>query len=151
MEANTYPDPRVSRYVNEFAIPVQFNVVEDPGATARYHSFWTPTVMLYDVDGNEYRRSYGMLTPERFLSEMSLGYALRFLHSGQFEKTLEKVEDALEYTRADPLRHAENYYWLGVAKYRATDDPDGLGEGWQELRSHYPDSDWARKTDFFFD
>ncbi|MCL5103963.1 MAG: hypothetical protein M1133_07610 [Armatimonadetes bacterium] len=150
MRDNTYPDPRVSRLINQSTVPVQFNIVEDPGAMLRYHSFWTPTMMLQDADGVEYRRSYGALSPEAFLAEFSLGKALRYLHSGNFRKAIDLLEHARNYTAVHPERNAENHYWLAVGKYRATDDPAELEHGWQELRAKHPSSDWARKTDFSF-
>ncbi len=53
MKEHTFPDPRVTRMINEFVVPVQFNVVEDPGAMRRFHSHWTPCAMLQDSDGSE--------------------------------------------------------------------------------------------------
>jgi tetratricopeptide (TPR) repeat protein len=146
MEANTFPDPRVSRFINEHTVPVQFNVKDDPGAWARYHSFWTPTVILRDVDDAEYRRSVGPLNSDQFLAEFSLGYALRFFNSGQFEKSIQELESSLEYTHAWPSRHAENLYMLAAARYEASGKDEDLMSTWEELRSKYPDSSWACKS-----
>jgi len=146
MEANTFPDPRVSRFINEHMIPLQFNVKEDPGAWLRYHAFWTPAAMLQDADGAEYRRSTGSLNPEQFLAEFSLGHALRFFNSGRFERSITEFENALEYTRAWPSRHAENLYMLGAAKYEASEDWQGLLDIWKELRAKYPNSSWTCKS-----
>ena len=152
MGANTYPDPRVSRFINEHTIPVQFNVKEDVGAPFRYHAQWTPAIFYQDVDSNEFRRSFGPLNPDQFLAEFSLAHALRFYHSGQFDKSAELLEHALEYTKSDPLRHAENLYWIGPAKYEGSGTLDDLTIGFKKLQQAYPDSDWAKKTvQFKFD
>lgn len=146
MGAYTYPDPRVSRYINQFTIPVQFNVKQDVGAKSRYHAEWTPAIIYQDVEGNEFRRSFGPLNPDQFLAELSLAHALRFYHSGQFEKSVELFEHALEHTKTDPMRHAENLYWIGPAKYESSDDVDQLMAGFRKLQETYPDSDWAKKS-----
>ena len=117
MAMHTYPDPRVTRFINDFAVPVQFNAKEDPGAHLRYHAFWTPCLILQDVDGNEHRRSIGPLTAEQFLAEFSLAYGLRFLNTGNFGKAIELLQEALNHTPALPARHAENIYFVGVAKF----------------------------------
>lgn len=147
MGANTYPDPRVSRFINEHTIPVQFNVKEDVGAPFRYHAHWTPAVMWQDVEGNEYRRSYGSLNPDQFLAEFALARALRFYHGGQFDRSVELFEQALEHTEHDPVRHAENLYWIAAAKYESsTGTADDLMAGWKKLQDAHPDSDWAKRS-----
>lgn len=146
MAANTYPDPRVSRFISQYTIPVQFNVSQDVGAPSRYHARWTPAIMFADVDGNEYRRSFGPLNPDQFLAEFSLAYALRFYHSGQFEQSVELFEQALEYTMSDPIRNAENLYWIGPAKYEGSGSVDDLMAGFKKLQEAYPNSDWTKKT-----
>jgi tetratricopeptide (TPR) repeat protein len=102
--------------------------------------------MYQDVDGNEFRRSYGPLNGDQFLAEYWLAHGLRFFHSGQFEKAVEVFEQALDYTKSDPLRHPENLYWIGPAKYEATDDVDALMAGFKRLQETYPDNDWTKKT-----
>lgn len=147
MGANTYPDPRVSRFINEHTVPVQLNVKEDVGAPFRFHAQWTPAIMYQDVDGNEFRRSFGSLNADQFLAEFSLARAHRHYHSGQFDKSVELFEQALEYTKFDPMRHAENLYWIGPAKYEgSTGTADDLMAGLAKLQETYPDSDWAKRS-----
>lgn len=146
MEANTFPDPRVSRFINQHMIPVQFNVKEDVGAPSRHHAQWTPASMYQDVEGNEFRRSYGPLNADQFLAEYWLAHGLRFFHSGQFDKSVEVFEQALDYTKSDPLRHPENLYWIGPAKYEATGSVDALMAGFKKLQEIYPGNDWTKKS-----
>ena len=146
MAMHTYPDPRVTRFINDFAVPVQFNVKEDPGAHLRYHAFWTPCLILQDVDGNEHRRSIGPLSPEQFLAEFSLGYGLRFLNTGNFGKAVELLQEALNHTPALPARHAENIYFMGVAKFELDGKVQHLSTEWEKLASQYPDSEWTAKS-----
>ena len=147
MAANTYPDPRVSRFINEFMVPVQFNVKEDPGAWARYHGYWTPCIILQDVDDVEYRRSVGPLDAEQFLAEFALGRGLRYVNSGHFDKGAAILEEALQYTQSVPLRHAENLYWLAVARFEAPGgDLQDLLDTWEQLRTQHPGTEWDSKT-----
>ena len=146
MGANTYPDPRVSRFINEHTVPVQFNVKEDIGAPARYHAQWTPALFYQDVEGNEFRRSFGSLNADQFLGEFSLALAYRFYHSTRFDKSVELFERALDYTKFDPVLHAENLYWIGPAKYEGSGSVDDLMAGWKKLQQTYPDSEWAKKS-----
>lgn len=146
MAANTYPDPRVARLVNEFAVPVQFNVAEDPGARARYHGYWTPCMSYQDADGAEYRKSFGSLNAEQFLAEFSLARGLRFVNSGRFEEGVDPLEQALTYTETVPLRHAENLYWLAVARFEASGRVEDLLGGWEQVQRLHPDTEWDSKT-----
>ena len=146
MAANTYPDPRVSRFINLHTIPVQFNVKEDPGAWARYHCYWTPCIIYQDVDGAEYRRSVGPLNVDQLLAELALARGLRYVNSGRFDKGIETLEEAVRYTEAVPLRHAENLYWLAVARFESTGELQDLLSTWEELRSRYPNTEWDSKT-----
>ncbi|NLN79519.1 MAG: hypothetical protein GX141_11440 [Armatimonadetes bacterium] len=146
MGANTYPDPRVSRMINEYVIPVQFNVKLDEDAPVRYHAQWTPAIIYEDAEGNEYRRSFGPLNAEQFLAEFALAHALRYYHSGQFEKSIELLEKALEHTKDDPLRYPENLYWIGPAKYESSGNVDELIQGFKALQRACPDNDWTKRS-----
>ena len=146
MEANTYADPRVSRLISELTIPVQFNVKEDVGAPSRYHAQWTPAIIYQDEEGTEFRRSFGSLSADQLLSELALAHALRYYHSKLFDKSAELFEQALEYTKADSLRHPENLYWIGPAKYEGSGTLQDLLDGFRKLQEAYPDSDWTRKS-----
>ena len=147
----TYADPRVIGFINEFTIPVEFSVSEDPGVQLRFRSFWTPTVIYCDSDGHEHRRTYGCLDPERFLAEFSLARGLRYLNTGRFRKALEALQEAVSHTTAEPDTHAENLYWLGVARYRVSGNVHELEEEWRALRHTHPTSAWSRRTGFFFE
>ena len=146
MAERTYPDPRVTRFVNEIAVGVRFNVKEDPGAQLRYHAFWTPCLMLQDVEGNEHRRSVGSLNPEQFLAEFALAYGLRFLNTGHFGKAVEALEDALDHTARVEVRHAENLYFLAVAEFELSGNAQELLGMWEKLRLEHPETEWAAKS-----
>jgi len=141
---NTYPDPRVSRFINEHTVPCS-SMSKRYRRTGRYHAQWTPALFYQDVEGNEFRRRSGRSTgpiPGRVLACL----AHRFFHSGQFDKSVEMFEQALDYTRFDPTLHAENLYWIGPAKYEGSGSVDDLMAGWKKLQQRYPDSEWRRRA-----
>ncbi|NLN76778.1 MAG: hypothetical protein GX139_10775 [Armatimonadetes bacterium] len=146
MEAYTYPDPRVSRLINQHVVAVQINVKENPDAPARYHAQWTPAIMYQDATGREFRRSFGPLNADQFLAEFAMAHALRHYHDSHFEKSIALLENALEYTKIDPERHAENLYWIGPAKYEHSGDVDELIAGFKVLQRTYSNSDWAKRS-----
>ncbi len=150
MRTITYLDPRVIVFVDRFTIPVEFSVAEDQGAQIRFHSFWTPTAIYCDPDGQEHRRTYGCLDPQRFLAEFWLARGLRFLQTGHFRQAAEIFDDAVEHTSVEPDTHAENLYWIAVARYRASGNVQELEAEWRILRREHPTSSWTRRTDFYF-
>src|SRR5438094_509786 len=57
MGAVTYPNPAVERYSEQYFIPVQFNVVDEPEVLTQFDTPWTPTAIVQDAEGREARRS----------------------------------------------------------------------------------------------
>lgn len=148
MGAVTYPNPEVARYIDQHFIPVQFNVVEQPEVIDRFNSAWTPTLIVQDADGREYRRSLGYLDPARFLGEMALARLLQSVHRRDLPAANERGKEALERTKGDPAREPEALYFASVAAYKAANDADKLVEGWNSLMDRFPESDWAKKAEF---
>lgn len=148
MDAVTYPDPEVARFIGEQFIPVQFNVVEQPEVMEQFHTPWTPTLIVQDADGQEHRRSQGYLDPARFLGEMSLARLKDAIDRRDFQAAVQRAPDVLRRTAGDPARQPEAIYWSAVADYKASGDPGRLLAGWNRLLDEFADSDWARKVEF---
>jgi hypothetical protein len=148
MGAVTYPDPEVERYIHDHFVPVQCNVVEQPEAMDRFHTPWTPTLIVQDADGREYRRSQGYLDAGRFLGEMALARLKEAIDRRDFRTAQERSPEALQRTDGDPSRHPEACYWSAVAAYKATNDASHLLAGWNRLLEEFPESEWARKVEF---
>lgn len=148
MGAVTYPHPEVERYLEQHFVPLQFNVAVQPDAIDRFNSAWTPTLIVQDAEGHEYRRSLGYLDPSRFLAEMSLARLSASIHRRNWEGVQERASEALERTKGDPVREPEALYWASVAAYKATNGVDKLLEGWNRLLDQFPESDWAKKAEF---
>lgn len=148
MGAGTYPKEEVAEFIDKHFVPVQLNVSEDPGAMERFHATWTPTLMVKDDRGREYRRSEGYLNPQELLAELSLGRLKAALGREDYEEAVRISEDALTRSDFDPDRHAEARYWAGVAEYKNSNDAAKLGEHWKQLLREAPDTLWARKASF---
>src|SRR5437899_3309348 len=148
MGAVTYPNPEVERYIEQHFIPVQFNVVEQPEVMKQFNTPWTPTLIVQDAEGREHRRSNGYLDAKRFLGEMSLARLLDAINRQDFKAAVERAQEALELTKGDPAREPEARYWAGVAGYKASNDPKPLMEAWNRLLDQFPQSEWAKRTEF---
>ena len=146
MGAVTYPNPEVARYVHDHFVPVQYNVAERPQAIDQFNSAWTPTLIVQDVEGREYRRSLGYLDPHRFLGEMALARLVASVNRRDFASPT--GTDALDRTKGDTAREPEALYFASVAAYKAANDVDKLLEGWNRLLDRFPESDWAKKIEF---
>jgi hypothetical protein len=148
MGAVTYPSPEVQRYIEDNFIPVQYNVAEHTDAADQFNSAWTPTIIVQDAEGREYRRSLGYLDPRRFLGEVALARLHRSIHRQDLRDATERVRDALEHTRGDTAREPEVLYFGAVVAYKSTGKAEHLKEGWDRLFKEFPESDWAKKTEF---
>lgn len=148
MGAVTYPNPDVQRYIEQHFIPVQFNVAEQPEVIDRFNSAWTPSLIVQDADGREYRRSLGYLDPHRFLGEMSLARLMESVHRRDFKAAHERATEALDRTKGDASREPEARYFAAVTAYKVGGDVEKLRDGWNRLLDQFPDSDWAKKAEF---
>jgi hypothetical protein len=148
MGAVTYPNSDVQRYIEQHFVPVQFNVVGQPEVVDRFNSAWTPSLIVQDAEGREYRRSLGYLDPPRFLGEMALARLLESIHRRDFKTANHRAIEALELTKGDLNREPEALYFGSGAPYKPPNDVEKLKEGWNRLFDQFPESDWAKKAEF---
>ncbi|MBI3455897.1 MAG: thioredoxin family protein [Candidatus Rokubacteria bacterium] len=144
----TYPNPDVQREIEQHFVPVQFNVVEQRPVMDQFNSSWTPTLIVQDSDGREYRRSLGYLDPARFLGEMSLARVAASVHRRKFAEAQTCAAEALARTKGDPAREPEAFYFAAIADYKVANDGDKLVAGWTRLLDQFPESDWSKKVAF---
>ena len=148
MGAVTYPDPEVERFIDQYFVPVQFNVVEQAEVMDRFNAPWTPTLIVQDADGREHRRSEGYLDARRFLGEMALARLKAAINRQDFAAATDRATEALQRTKGDAFREPEAHYWSAVATYKASHDPNPLIQGWNRLLDEFPGSEWAKKVEF---
>ena len=151
MGAVTYPNEKVAEYVESYFAPVQINIEEDPGAMERYHTPWTPTIIIEDANGVEHRRSQGYLDPKSFIAELALARLKAAIDRQDFAKAQQLTVEALQSTAGDTHREAEAMYWSGVATYKNSNDSNKLIETWNRLIEKFPETEWARKASFIKD
>jgi tetratricopeptide (TPR) repeat protein len=151
MGAVTYPNEQVAEAIMENFVPVQLDISEDKGALERFQAVWTPTLMVRDDGGREYRRSEGYLSPDELLSELALARAQAMLHMGEYDAAVERANRAKNRAKDDPERLAEAMYWAGVAGYKASKDGKDLMAEWRPLVEQHPDTIWAKKAGFIKD
>src|ERR1700674_4131523 len=101
MGAVTYPDKAVELYIHEHFVPVQYNVVEQPGAKDQFYADWTPTIMIHNVAGREARRCEGYHGPHEFIGELSLARVKAALYEHDYAAAPALAAEAIELTRGN--------------------------------------------------
>ncbi|HYG76422.1 MAG TPA: thioredoxin family protein [Planctomycetota bacterium] len=147
MSAVTYSNTDVEQYIEQHFVPVQINVVEHPEMPDLFGAPWTPTIIVEDADGQEYRRLEGFYDPHRFEEELALARVKAALDQKDFANARNRVAEALHFTRGDPQREPETLYWSAVVDYKTSHNAEDLKKGWNELLQKFPDSEWAHKAE----
>jgi Tetratricopeptide repeat len=140
-----YPDERVVSFIRENFVPVKIHVKENPKGFERFGAQWTPTIIVADPEGHERYRFEGYLPVDDFLAQLELGLGKSAFATGDFasaERHFRAV--ATKFPKSDTAPEA--LYWMGVSKYKATNDPGALKETAQAFRSQYSDTQWAKKA-----
>lgn len=57
MEKETFENPETIRWAEEHFVPVHIDVLADGEPMVRFHSGWTPTLLVQGAAGDEFRRS----------------------------------------------------------------------------------------------
>jgi tetratricopeptide (TPR) repeat protein len=151
MGAVTYPNEQVVETIMEHFVPVQIDISQDKGALERFHAVWTPTLIIRDDGGREYRRSEGYLGPQDLLIELALARTQALLHMGEYDAASKQAKAVIEAASDDRERLAEAKYWAGVAGYKASGESRDLIREWKPLVEQLPDTVWARKASFIKD
>jgi len=145
----TYPQPPVIETIVAHGVPVQFDNSKKENNVFLHgiHHIWTPDIRILNHDGYELYRWDGFLPPPEFMARTLCAYGLAYLRLKRFEQAEAVYVDVLKRfstTYAAP----EAQYYLGVTRYRRDPDSDGLLEGWANLRSRYPLSEYRVKQSF---
>jgi hypothetical protein len=144
MDAVTYPQEDVVRFVNNYLIPLRINVQNGPVPDA-YHYIWTPTVAVLNPSGKEVQRSIGFLGPDEFIVRMQLGIAKVRLDTKEYDTAVIPLKSLME-TFPESNSIPEAIYFSGVAAYKKSNDPSKLKEAYEKLLSKYPDSAWTERA-----
>ena len=144
-----YPDPRVTRLVNEHFRPVRIHVRDNADAWKKVGGElgvqWTPTVLILDSSGSERHRIEGFLPAEDFLAQLTIGLAKSAFARNDFAEAERWFKQVVE-TYPDTESAAEALYWTGVSRYKGSNDGSALGETARAFTERYQDSSWAKKA-----
>ncbi len=144
MGAVTYPDSRVSEFINDNMIPIQVAYDAVPLADD-YNIKWTPTILSLDSSGKEHHRIVGFLPPEEFVPGLLLGIAKVHFDLDEFDRALSYLHRILsDHPSSDAAPEA--LYLRGVSLYKTTHEARPLKEAYEELQAKYPRSEWATRA-----
>jgi hypothetical protein len=144
MDAVTYPDTRVSDFIEKKLIPLQVPYNHQP-LSIDFNVQWTPTLVTLDAEGKEHHRTVGFLAPEELIPSLLLGVSKVHFDLEQFVPALATLEALLaEYPKSDAA--PESIYLRGVTRYKSTHDPKPLKEAYELLQAQYPGSEWTKRA-----
>ncbi len=127
-------------------MPVQVDTQDGSGTEiiVRYCQVWTPDLRVLGPDGFEYHAWNGYLPPYGFLPRLLVGQAHPLLRQTRDVDAAQVLDDGLRRfpsSRAAP----EAAYYLAVARYRHSHQPEDLLDNWERLRHRYLGSVWRVK------
>lgn len=144
MDAVTYPDEKVTEFIQKNMIPLRVAFDAQPLATD-FNIKWTPTLITLDAEGKEHHRTVGFLPPEELIPSLLLGMAKSCFDREQFSEALSALNKILsEYPKSDSAPEAT--YWQGVCGYKSTHQPGPLKEAYEHLRAKHPSSEWTKRA-----
>jgi hypothetical protein len=145
----TYPQAPVIDAISANAVPVQIDNSKSENNVFLHsiHHIWTPDIRLLDHHGFELYRWDGFLPPPEFVARTLCGFGMAQLRLKRYDRAEALYADVL--TRFSTTYAApEALYYLGVTRYRADPNGDGLLTQWANLRSRYPGSEYRVKQSF---
>ena len=98
-----------------------------------------------DSDGHERYRFVGYLPADEFQAQVLAGLGKSaFAHKQwkEAERWFSRIAD--EFPDTEPA--AEALYWVGVCRYKATNDYHPLHDVAQQITRRYPHSSWAKRS-----
>ena len=144
MDAVSYPDKDVIEFISNFMIPLQISFDAQP-LSQEFKVKWTPTLVTLDQDGIEHHRSVGFLSPEELIPSLMLGISKVYFDQNKFNEALESLRKIIEdYPKSDSTPEA--IYLQAVSGYKSTEDPKQLKDGYELLKSGFPQSEWTKRA-----
>ncbi len=144
MDAVTYPDAKVIRFITENMIPLRIAFDAQPLSTD-FNIKWTPVLVTLDPDGKEHHRTVGFLAPEELIPSLLLGMGKSYFETDRFDEALGSLERLLgEYPVSGSAPEA--IYLRGVCRYKSTQKPEPLKAAYEQLTGEYPSSDWTKRA-----
>lgn len=144
MDAVSYPDSGVTRFINEHMIPLRVAFDAEPHAKD-FNVKWTPTLVTLDSSGGEHHRTVGFLAPEDLIASLLLGIGKVYFDADKFEDALVNLDKVTsDYSKSNSAPEA--IFFRGVSGYKSRQDPKKLKEAYERLEAEYPDSEWTKRA-----
>ena len=144
MDAVTYPDERVTEFLQKNMIPLRVAFDAQPLSTD-FNIKWTPTLITLDSDGKEHHRTVGFLPPEELIPSLMLGIAKSYFDREKFIEALSTLDKLLkDHPKSDSAPEA--IYLQGVCRYKNTREAKPLKEAYEQLQAHYSSSEWTKRA-----
>jgi hypothetical protein len=144
MDAVTYPNNKVGKFIMDHMVPMRVPYDEKP-LSFDFSVTWTPTILTLDSLGKEHQRTVGFLAPDEFIPSLMLGIAKVCSSSGNYSGARHFLEMLLkDYGRSDAVPEA--LYHRGVNFYKEKGDPKELKKAYELLQKEYPASIWAKRA-----
>jgi hypothetical protein len=139
LDAVTYPDAKVAKFINENMVPLRVAFDEHPYATD-FKVKWTPTIVTIDSECNEHHRTLGFLAPKELIPSLMLGMGKADYDLDSFDSALENFDKVLnDYPDSDSTPEA--IYMRGESH-----EPGHLKDAYKKLLADYPSSEWTRRA-----
>jgi hypothetical protein len=132
-------------FINQQFVPATINIKEKPADFHRFDVLWTPTILILDENGKERFRIEGYLPRDEFAAHLVMGLARVAFMSKRWadaEQLYNEVVQKYGHTGVAPAA----VYWLGVSRYKKTNDHHELGKVVSTLKEKYPDSPWNKRA-----
>ena len=144
MDAVTYPDEKVIKFIVENFVPVRVAFDHKPLAPD-FNIKWTPTIITVDADGKEHFRTVGFLAPDDLIASLLLGIGKTHFERENFDKAI-GVFEALLNSYPKSSYTAEAIYLRGVSQYKSTHNPKPLKAAYEKLSAEYPEDEWTKRA-----
>lgn len=144
MEEVTFKHQDVANFIIDKLVAVQLPV-DDP-AVAGFGVHWTPTLMVLDYYGKVRERNEGFLPPDEMVAWMLLGQARIGFDSDQYNEAVIHLNTLLNGYPESPFA-PEAVFLRGVARFKASHDPQNLKAAYLALQKEYPGSLWHKKAE----
>lgn len=144
MDAVTYPDDKVSAYINNKYIPLRIASDAEP-YSADFIVKWTPRTLVLDSSQIIHQSKVGFFPPEEFIPSLELGLARTAFDQDRLEDCKKHLESLLA-DHPDSAAAPEAVYLQGVTGYKMTDKAGPLKEAYNTLKDKYADSEWVKRA-----
>ncbi|NPA48365.1 MAG: tetratricopeptide repeat protein [Thermodesulfobacteria bacterium] len=144
MDAVTYPDEKVTRFLQEKFIPVRL-AHDHPELSRKFNVTWTPALFILDEEGTIHHSSVGFLSPEELIPFGLLGLAKVAFDQGRYDQALGYLDDILEH-HPESAAVPETIYLRAVCLFKKTNDASALKKAYEELSSRFPENEWTKRA-----